>query len=102
MKRTIATPVAVLARGNPEELERYGDQALTPDEVEALRADEEAFAARRQDLSGSRMKKDGKVDIETALAAVLAWIATTGLEMTPDLAAVVAAWTQKQEGKVHG
>jgi hypothetical protein len=40
MKKTVAIPVDVLRRGNPDELADYGDKPMSVAEVEAFAADE--------------------------------------------------------------
>ena len=41
MKKTIAIPYAIIAKGDPDEIAQYGEQPMTAEEVDA-REDEEA------------------------------------------------------------
>jgi hypothetical protein len=76
MKRTIAIPYAVLAKGDPDELAQYGDQPLTPEEADAREEEAAEAEAHRAANEWRDNRKAEYPAITDQLDAIMKWVAT--------------------------
>lgn len=70
MIKTIAIPVAVLRRGNPDEIADYGDKAMSVDEAEQLASEQAASEAKMAETAYATSRRAEYPSIQDQLDAI--------------------------------
>ena len=92
MKKTIAIPVDVLRRGNPDELADYGDKPLPPDDADALLFEQAAAEAESGRTAYARARVTEYPSVGDQLDAL--WKIVTAMQAMADIPAEAGAVMQ--------